>query len=59
MSLNKDGFEGGKILTIDEQVELRKKNREKENAVPAKRPRKRRTEEADSGSGVSEASAEE
>lgn len=59
MSLNKDGFEGGKILTIKEQVELRRISREKENAVPAKRTRKPRAEKTDIGEGVPETPAEE
>ena len=45
MALNADGFEGGAILTLEQQAQLRVKQHEAtkehpESAVPAKRKRK-------------------
>ena len=48
MALNADGFEGGAILTLEQQAQLRAKQHEAtkdrpestESAVPAKRKRK-------------------
>ena len=45
MALNNDGFEGGAILTLEQQAQLRAKQHEAsqeqtESTVPAKRKRK-------------------
>lgn len=43
MAINKDGIEGGKLLTMTEQAEL---NRKAHEAKYAKKPKTRKTQKA-------------
>lgn len=46
MPLNKDGFEAGKLLSLEEQVALRAKQNASEKTPPAKNTRRKNSAKA-------------